>query len=81
MKNVSLKISLLVFILVITSNLGAEARELRGVDEKKLEGFAGSSSYAGGSYSNIPCKRDFDCVFTCPKDGICNVGLNKCWCF
>ncbi|CAA7045761.1 unnamed protein product [Microthlaspi erraticum] len=78
MKNVSLKLPLLIFILVITANLGAEARKLTGLDEK-FEDITGSSSYAGTGRIMTetpapPCKNDFDCIFRCPKDGVCNPG-------
>ncbi|KAF8119061.1 hypothetical protein N665_0001s0117 [Sinapis alba] len=79
MKNVSLKASLLVFILVITSNFGVEARELT-----ETEVIAGSSSDA--SIANTldpahpPCQRDIDCTFHCPKGGFCNDPLGVCDC-
>ncbi|ESQ37172.1 hypothetical protein EUTSA_v10003025mg [Eutrema salsugineum] len=68
MGNVSLKLSLLIFILVITSNFGAESRVLSGTDEK-IEVNTGP-----------PCKRDIDCTFRCPNDGVCNVYYSTCEC-
>ncbi|XP_056842634.1 putative defensin-like protein 257 [Raphanus sativus] len=80
MKNVSLKASLLIFILVITSNFGVEARELT-----EAEVMAGSSSDAtkGNTLDSArpPCKRDIDCSFACPKGGFCNNRLGSCDCF
>ncbi|KAG7578552.1 hypothetical protein ISN45_Aa03g027340 [Arabidopsis thaliana x Arabidopsis arenosa] len=83
MMNVSLKLPLLIFILVITTNLGSEARELAGVNEK-FEVAAGSSNYAGTARALLqapPCKRDVDCSFECPKGGFCNDRLGTCDCF
>ncbi|XP_020885898.1 putative defensin-like protein 257 [Arabidopsis lyrata subsp. lyrata] len=90
MMNVSLKLPLLIFILVITTNLGLEARELAGVNEK-FEIAAGSSNsiitltnYAGTASALLqapPCKRDVDCSFECPKGGFCNDRLGTCDCF
>ncbi|XP_024009695.1 putative defensin-like protein 257 [Eutrema salsugineum] len=83
MKNVSFKLPLLIFILVITSNLRAEARKLTGV-----ELIAGSSSYAGtgmkmeDSFTPLPtCKIDYDCTLRCPKGGLCNRRFGTCNCF
>ncbi|VVA98439.1 unnamed protein product [Arabis nemorensis] len=76
MKNVSLKISLLIFILVITSNLGTEARELSGV-----EVIAGSGTSRTVQQERPPCKRDVDCSFACPNGGFCNDRLGTCDCF
>ncbi|KAL0699475.1 hypothetical protein Bca4012_055597 [Brassica carinata] len=79
MKNVSLKASLLIFILVITSNFGVEARELTEVDV-----MAGGSSDAAIANTldpaHPPCKRDIDCTFACPKGGFCNDRLGLCDC-
>ncbi|XP_019096733.1 PREDICTED: putative defensin-like protein 258 [Camelina sativa] len=81
MMNVSFKLSLLIFILVITSDIGSEARELTGAD-KKFEVATGSSNYGGTTRTLMqspPCKRDVDCNLRCPKGaGICNNG--KCDC-
>ncbi|XP_024009694.1 putative defensin-like protein 257 [Eutrema salsugineum] len=80
MKNVSLKLPLLIFILVITSNLGAEARE-----PSRVEVIAESSNNAvtAGAMdpAHPPCKRDVDCSFECPKGGLCNDRLGTCDCF
>ncbi|WZY84336.1 hypothetical protein YC2023_030720 [Brassica napus] len=79
MKNVSLKLPLLIFILVITSNFGAEARELT-----EVEVMAGSTSDAtiGKTLdpTHPPCKRDADCSFECPKGGFCNYPYGLCDC-
>ncbi|KAF3551445.1 hypothetical protein DY000_02004956 [Brassica cretica] len=82
MKNVSLKLPLLIFILVITSNgedFGAEARELT-----EVELMAGSSSDATIANTldpaHPPCQRDIDCTFKCPKGGFCNDPLGLCDC-
>ncbi|AEE76909.1 putative defensin-like protein 257 [Arabidopsis thaliana] len=83
MMNVSLKLSFLVFILVIMSNLGSEARELAGVNEI-FEIAARSSNNAGTARAlqqAPPCKRDVDCSFECPKGGFCNDRLGTCDCF
>ncbi|CAH8261718.1 unnamed protein product [Arabidopsis lyrata] len=84
MMNVSLKLSLLIFILVITSNIGSEARELTGVD-KKLEVATGSSNYGGTARTLVarPCKRDVDCNRQCPRiqGGECNHRHGTCDCF
>ncbi|EOA32783.1 hypothetical protein CARUB_v10016099mg [Capsella rubella] len=80
MKNVSLKLSLLVFILVITSNkyLGAEARQLTD------ESAAASLEYVSPNDTldkTLSCKRDIDCSLKCPgpKGGFCN-NHNICEC-
>ncbi|EFH59784.1 hypothetical protein ARALYDRAFT_479962, partial [Arabidopsis lyrata subsp. lyrata] len=83
MKNASLKLPLLIFILVITSNLGAEARKLTGVDDILIEGAAASPQYVDtdddDTLNKAPsCKRDIDCSFQCPKGGFCNLRLGKC---
>ncbi|CAL9222210.1 unnamed protein product [Arabidopsis halleri] len=83
MKNASLKLPLLIFILVITSNLGAEARKLTGVDDTLIEGAAASPQYVAtdDTLNKAPsCKRDIDCSFQCPKGGFCNQRLGRCEC-
>ncbi|CAA0383555.1 unnamed protein product [Arabidopsis thaliana] len=85
MINVSLKRSLLIFILVITSNIGSEARELTGAG-KKLEVATRSSNYAGTARTLLqarPCQRDVDCNFQCPRiqGGQCNNHHGTCDCF
>ncbi|XP_019099075.1 PREDICTED: defensin-like protein 259 [Camelina sativa] len=84
MKNASLKLSLLVFILVITSNLGAQARHFTEVDAS-FEGAAASPEYVsiGDTLGKaLSCKRDIDCYFKCPghKGGFCNERLGRCEC-
>ncbi|AEE76911.1 defensin-like protein [Arabidopsis thaliana] len=85
MINVSLKRSLLIFISVITSNIGSEARELTGAG-KKLEVATRSSNYAGTARTLLqarPCQRDVDCNFQCPRiqGGQCNNHHGTCDCF
>ncbi|KAG7578553.1 hypothetical protein ISN45_Aa03g027350 [Arabidopsis thaliana x Arabidopsis arenosa] len=83
MKNVSLKLPLLIFFLVITSNLGAEARKLTGVDDTIIEVDAASPQYVApdDTLNKAPsCKRDIDCSFQCPKGGFCNQRLGRCEC-
>ncbi|KAG7626447.1 hypothetical protein ISN45_At03g026010 [Arabidopsis thaliana x Arabidopsis arenosa] len=85
MMNVSLKLFLLIFILVITSYIGSEARELTGAD-KKLEVATRSSNYAGTARTLLqarPCKSDVDCNFQCPRiqGGQCNNRHGTCDCF
>ncbi|KAL0699473.1 hypothetical protein Bca4012_055595 [Brassica carinata] len=81
MKNVSLKASLLIFILVITSkDFGVEARELT-----EVEVMAGGSSDAAiantlDDPAHPPCKRDIDCILKCPKGGFCNDPIGLCDC-
>ncbi|ESQ37173.1 hypothetical protein EUTSA_v10002889mg [Eutrema salsugineum] len=79
MGNVSLKLSLLIFILVITSNHGAESRELSGIDEKFKVNTGKTLNLPGPP--RPPCKRDTDCMFTCLKDGVCETYLGLCYCF
>ncbi|CAD5324033.1 unnamed protein product [Arabidopsis thaliana] len=67
MKNASLKLPLLIFILVITSNLGAEARKLTGVADVIVEGEAASPQYGiideNDTLNKAPsCKRDIDYI-------------------
>ncbi|CAH8334425.1 unnamed protein product [Eruca vesicaria subsp. sativa] len=66
MRNISLKASLLIFILIITSDFGTEARELT-----EVEVMAGNSNYAVFGMSLDPahplCKRNINCTFECPK--------------
>ncbi|XP_024009716.1 putative defensin-like protein 257 [Eutrema salsugineum] len=66
MKNFFLKLPLLIFILVITSNLGAEARQLTGVEV--IAGSSNKTVTAGAAHP--PCKRDVNCSFECPKGGM-----------
>ncbi|KAG7626446.1 Defensin-like protein 259 [Arabidopsis thaliana] len=85
MKNASLKLPLLIFILVITSNLGAEARKLTGVADVIVEGEAASPQYGiideNDTLNKAPsCKRDIDCTFQCRRGGFCNLLLQKCEC-
>ncbi|KAF2578574.1 hypothetical protein F2Q68_00003404 [Brassica cretica] len=80
MKNVSLKLPLLIFILVITSkDFGAEARELT-----EVEVMAGSTSDAAIGKTldpaHPPCKRDTRCSFECPNGGFCNDPYGLCGC-
>ncbi|CAF1705685.1 hypothetical protein HID58_054347 [Brassica napus] len=79
MKNVSLKLPLLIFILVITSNFGVEARELT-----EVEVMSGSTSDAAIGKAlgpaHPPCQRDVDCRFECPKGGYCNDRYGLCVC-
>ncbi|CAN8268608.1 unnamed protein product [Cochlearia groenlandica] len=78
MKNISLTLSLLIFVLAITSNLGANARELTGVFDENI--LAGNSNEADNLYAGPACKRDIDCSFACPKGGFCNK-TGHCDCF
>ncbi|CAH2052703.1 unnamed protein product [Thlaspi arvense] len=61
-------------------DLGAEARELNGV-----EVIAGTTNNAGAGrtlgLAHPPCKRDVDCSFECAKGGFCNDRLGTCDCF
>ncbi|EOA32648.1 hypothetical protein CARUB_v10015945mg [Capsella rubella] len=68
MMNISLKLSLLIFILVITSDIGSEARELIGANNE-FEVPAESSNYAGTTRTLMQdplqgqtCKADADCL-------------------
>ncbi|CAF1705702.1 unnamed protein product [Brassica napus] len=74
MKNVSLKLPLLIFILVITSNFGVEARELT-----EVEVMSGSTSDAAIGKAlgpaHPPCQRDVDCRFECPKEDTATIAM------